>query len=59
MQGMFYGASQGKKRDILPLLSKLGEKREKAGFMKKTDNTFFFVILQNPRFFSACIFSII
>ncbi len=29
MQGMFYGASQGKKRDILPLLSKLGEKREK------------------------------
>ena len=27
MQGMFYGAFQGKKKDMLPLLSKLGEKR--------------------------------
>ena len=27
MQGLFYGAFQGKKKDLLPLLSKLGEKR--------------------------------
>ena len=48
MQGMFYGASQGKKRDILPLLSKLGEKREKAGFMKKRIILFAVLLLILP-----------
>ena len=48
MQGMFYGASQGKKRDILSLLSKLGEKREKAGFMKKLIILFAVLLLILP-----------
>ena len=48
MQGMFYGASQEKTRDILPLLSKLGEKREKAGFMKKRIILFAVLLLILP-----------
>lgn len=33
MQGMFYGAFQGKKQDLLRLLSKLGQDRDNAGSM--------------------------